>query len=271
MNEYNSRVSNIFLDIQETMKLKFRGWENDIPHSGEKGGIRERRVADFLASILPKKYGIGTGHIIDSQANPVISHQTDIIIYDSLDGIALPVDDYYSLYPCECVYATIEVKSKLNASDGGKESSTPQGEIYDCLVKTERLKHLNRDKYSLQPIHSIVFAYETDWKKEPAYQVKKWFEYFGEKYSLRLPESVMILEPSMVLGTYGPTGYNDSGVFSHIYEKDPLLYFISDLLHRLSQTKTAVPHLWNDYAHWRYGDIRAKIYMDQDISGRGDG
>lgn len=188
----NSSIGQIFSDVQETMKLKFRGWESDLPHSGEKGGVRERRVADFLLSVLPKRYGVGTGHIIDSQKEPVISHQTDIIIYDALDGISLPIDNYYSLYPCECVYAAIEVKSSLDASDG---KNGPNGDIYDCLLKTNQLKKFDRKRngHALSPIHSIVFAYGTIWKQDQAIQLCTWFEKLGNKYSLALPEMVMIL------------------------------------------------------------------------------
>ncbi len=239
------------------MKLKFRGWEKDIPHQGEKGGIRERRVTDFLSSILPKKYGIGTGHIIDSQREPVISYQMDIVIYDAVNGIVLPVDDYYSLFPCECVYAAIEVKSELNASDGEKG---PSGTIYECVESNTRLKSLNRAKYELLPIHYIVFSYTTAWSKTQADNVKNWFETFGERYSKKLPEAVLVLEPSFVLGTSGPSGYNDSGKLTHIYDREPLLYFTSDLIHRLSQTKVATPNLWHDYIHWQAGDVIARIY-----------
>jgi hypothetical protein len=253
----DSNVACFFAEVQATMWSKFRGWERDIPHEGEKGGIRERRVADFLLSILPQKYGVGTGHIIDSQEESVTSHQTDIVIYDALNGIALPVDNYYSLFPCECVYAAIEVKSELNASDGEKG---PSGKIYECVESTTCLKALNRAGHGLPPIHSIVFAYATAWDNDQAVFVKKWFEHFGGKYSKRLPEIVFVLEPGFVLGTSGPTGYNDKGKLTHIYGRDPLLFFTSDLIHRLSQTETATPNLWYEYIHWQPGDIMGGVY-----------
>ena len=251
-----SQVPRFFAEVEATMKLKFRGWEKDMPHQGEKGGIRERRVKDFLSSILPKKYGIGTGHIIDSQRDSVISYQMDIVIYDAVDGIVLPVDDYYSLFPCECVYAAIEVKSELNAADGEKG---PNGTIYECVESNTRLKSLDRAKYGLSPIHYIVFSYTTAWNKTQADNVINWFETFGEKYSKKLPEAVLVLEPSFVLGTSGPSGYNTKGKMSNVYEREPLLYFISDLIHRLSQTKVATPYLWHDYVHRQKGDVIARI------------
>jgi hypothetical protein len=62
-----SNVERFFGVVEESMRLRFRDLEKDLPHQAEKGGIRERRVADFLASVLPRKYGIGTGHIISTR------------------------------------------------------------------------------------------------------------------------------------------------------------------------------------------------------------
>ena len=82
-------IERFFDDVSKQMILFFKGWEQDLPHDGERGGIRERRVADLLRSILPKRFGIGTGHIIDSQNGS--SKQTDIVIYDAFDGHAYQV------------------------------------------------------------------------------------------------------------------------------------------------------------------------------------
>ena len=52
-----SNVEQFFAVVEESMKLRFRDLEKHLPHQGDKGGVRERRVADFLVSILPAKYG----------------------------------------------------------------------------------------------------------------------------------------------------------------------------------------------------------------------
>jgi hypothetical protein len=44
-------VERLFEEVAATMQLKFHGWEQDLPHHGERGGIRERRVATFLRSM----------------------------------------------------------------------------------------------------------------------------------------------------------------------------------------------------------------------------
>ena len=255
VSKAHSPMPGFFQDIQKTLSLKFHGWEKDLLHQGEKGGIRERRVKDFLKALLPSKYGIGSGHVIDSQGQ--ISYQSDIVVYDAHEGLALPVDDYYSLFPCECVYAVLEVKSELNAS-GGKKG--PSGTIFDCLTSNTKLKSLNRDKYDLPPINYVVFSYTTAWKNHQPDNVKAKFETLGKKHNKKLPEVIFILEPCSVLGTSGPSGYNELGQMTNIYDKEPLLYFISDLVYRLSQTKVTTPNLWYTYTNWLPGDAIAKIY-----------
>ncbi len=266
-----SNVEQFFAVVEESMKLKFRDLEKHLPHQGEKGGVRERRVADFLASILPTKYGIGTGHII-STCEPFISYQTDIVIYDAQNGIALPYDDYYSLFPCECVYAAIEVKSKLEASDGQRRA---EKSVYQCLESTTRLKGLKPKQIDLPRIHSIVFAYETAWAdKDKEVKTKHWFEFLGEKYDLRLPEVVFVLDPGFVLETGGPTGYNEDSKFPILYPTASLLHFISHLIDRLSEAeretakaKISIANL-QLYKEWYRGDLMAKVWEDsrwQDI------
>lgn len=260
-----SNVERFFSVVEESMRLRFRDLEKDLPHQAEKGGVRERRVADFLASVLPRKYGIGTGHIISTQ-EPFISYQTDIVIYDAQNGVALPYDNYYSLFPCECVYVAIEVKSKLEASDGEKRA---EKSIYQCLESTTRLKKLK--DCSLPRIHSIVFAYETAWAEEnTADKVKHWFELLGDKYDMRLPEVVFVLNPGFVLSTAGPTGYNEDGKLPILSPTASLLHFVSDLMQRLSEAeagtiKAGVPvaNLRN-YKQWYPGDLMARVWQDSE-------
>ena len=249
-------VEQFFTSVEDSMRLQFRGWEQDLPHQGEKGGIRERRVADFLSSILPKGYSIGTGHIVSPQ-EPFISYQTDIVIYDAQDGVALPFDAYYSLFPCECVCAAIEVKSKLDANDGDKRATTS---IYQCLERTTRLRQLKPSGPSR--IHSIVFAYETDWAEgNTAEKVKYWFEFLAEKYSLKLPEVVFVLDPGFVLTASGPSGYNENDKLPVLYPTASLLFLISDLMHRLSETEVSPANL-RDYKEWYPGDLQARVWQE---------
>lgn len=244
----SDHISKLFDDITESMRLKFRGWEQDLPHEGEKGGVRERRVADFLRSILPNCFGVGSGHIIDKHGNT--SGQIDIVIYNALDGIRLPIDDYYSLFPCECVHAAIEVKSTLTASSGAKE----RGSIYNCVETITKVKSLIMDDQETpNDLPCIVFAYQSDWK-EDIEKVMKWFHKFGAGKSL--PDITFVLDPGFLLCKDGK-----KSLYTHLYRKAPLLKFVEELLERMERAPISNPNLWNDYIKWGTDDITASIFL----------
>lgn len=248
----------------------FHGWEQDLPHQGEKGGIRERRVVDFLSKYLPKKYGIGTGHIIDSNGN--FSSQIDIVIYDAVNGTALPIDSYYSVFPAECVYATVEVKSKLSASHSQDENN--RGEIYTYMKSATKSKSLHWIG-DLPTIVSLVFAYSTQWTQDQWKQVASHSYYFGKSYGHSPPEVILVLDPGFVLCWYKLEGEEDKNYYSHCVTKNPLLFFLSDLITRLSKQKIHSPDLWQSYGDWLGTDkimtiIRAEAYaaVDAEILAR---
>jgi hypothetical protein len=183
--------------------------------------------------------------------------KTDIVVYDALNGIALPIDKYYSLFPCESVYAAIEVKSKLTASKSDSEEN--RGEIYKCTSSTTKLKLLYRGD-DLSPIVSSVFAYDTQWRKDQWQNTAMMFYYFGQKYKQKIPEIVLVLEdPSFSLCWYKLEGQQDKDRFSHLFTKNPLMFFLSDLINRLSKTSVAVPNFWDTYGDWITTDKIATI------------
>lgn len=246
-------VERLFEEVADTMRLKFRGWEQDLPHHGERGGIRERRVAAFLRSILPQRYGIGTGHIIDSKGNT--SGQVDIVIYDALNGVHFPIDEDYSLFPCESVYAAIEVKSTLTASAGEQ----PDGTIYECVEAATKVKSLYRH-INDQPemIQHIVFAYQSAWKDDIE-QVMKWFHTFTDETNKGLPDVVFVLASNFLLCTF-PT--IDLGRYSHVFLRAPLLALASQMLQRLERMKVQTPDLWDSYLKWQVGETIVRIYKE---------
>jgi len=240
------KVGEIFNEVNTEMMRQFAGWERDIPHHGERGGIRERRVVDFLRFILPQRYGIGTGHIIDRDR--MISKQSDIVIYDALDGIVFPIDNYYSLFPCESVFASIEVKSTLTASIGNEK---PSGTIFDCVKGTQKLRSLNRnnDDHTLPPIISAVFSYQTTWKNKQEEQVIDWFEKIGTYVSSPLPELIFVLKPSFLIYPLRNNGVESKDVPTVTIQWHALSQFVSQLIRLLSQAKVAVPDMWWEYEY----------------------
>lgn len=84
-------------------------------HSGDKGEFRERIISQFLRPFLPECYGIGSGEVF--AADGASSHQIDLVIYDTVFSNVLFRNSSNSLFPCEAVYGTIEVKSYLSTRE----------------------------------------------------------------------------------------------------------------------------------------------------------
>lgn len=88
----------------------------EINHQGSKGTYRQNSLKKFLAQgRLPSRYGIGTGEIVGPIQN--VSRQSDLIIYDQLNGFSLIYDEETQVYPIECIAGVIEVKSTLNKKE----------------------------------------------------------------------------------------------------------------------------------------------------------
>jgi hypothetical protein len=84
-----------------------------VSHHGELGRITEEIIKGVLERLLPKRFSIGTGFIINSKGDA--SAQTDVVIYDDFYNRPLLSEYGVRVFPVECVYATIEVKSVLDS------------------------------------------------------------------------------------------------------------------------------------------------------------
>ena len=94
---------NIFWD-EETKRLR---------HSGEFGSYREELVKKWLRVVVPEKFGISSGFLINSEG--AISTQCDIIIYDKTKTPKIENIDDQRFFPCETVACIGEVKSDVNS------------------------------------------------------------------------------------------------------------------------------------------------------------
>src|SRR5437762_100319 len=98
--------------VGKKMVVDFEDISSEVTHRGAKGRIREQRiVTDYLTKYLPSKIGIGTTEIVSSDDQ--ISHETDIVLYDKFTTPYLLKEECYQIFPIECVYGVLEVKSYL--------------------------------------------------------------------------------------------------------------------------------------------------------------
>ncbi|WP_152632997.1 DUF6602 domain-containing protein [Aliarcobacter butzleri] len=108
-------------------------------HSLSKGEYREQPIQEFFRELLPNKFAVLSGEIIDYKGN--VSPQSDLIIYRNIDGIPVFKTEPTILL-AESVMSIIEVKSKINLD-----------EYEDCLKKAEKL-------YKLKPFGKSIQQYE---------------------------------------------------------------------------------------------------------------
>jgi hypothetical protein len=101
--------------------------------------VRENTVRKFLSERLPKKYGLGAGEIVGRIRES--SRQSDVIVFDRQHGVTLLFDESVQVFPVDCVYGIIEVKSSLSKS-----------EFLDALEKIKALKSLAPGGNVAQPI-----------------------------------------------------------------------------------------------------------------------
>ncbi len=85
--------------------------KSSIDHRGEKGRTVESAVESALRAVLPDRFGLGTGFIINAVGEK--SGQLDLIIYDAMFNSPLMFGKGVGLFPVECVYGFVEVKSVL--------------------------------------------------------------------------------------------------------------------------------------------------------------
>lgn len=89
---------------------------SEMDHLYLRGKLREIAVLGFIKPWLTSKFATGSGKITD--CNGKLSSEIDVLIY--ANDVVPPVvysDDGFGLYPCESCIATIEVKSKLTATE----------------------------------------------------------------------------------------------------------------------------------------------------------
>lgn len=101
--------------LQDIAERSRRELNKLVPRRAELGRVTEEIIRNVLQRILPKRFSLGTGFVINSAGK--ISAQTDIVIYDNFYNSPLLSEFGAHLFPVECVYATIEVKSVLTIAE----------------------------------------------------------------------------------------------------------------------------------------------------------
>jgi hypothetical protein len=187
------------------MRAKVDFINDQLQHQGLKGKGNEKVLRKVLKHFLAKKYAIGTGVVIDR--NGTQSKQCDIVIYDNmLYPSILTLSDVH-MFPVDIVYATIEIKTTLDAGEAKKAlaniaSVRALNLIPDDFATILTLPSSSKDaglvRYEGPPTPPIgaVFAYDSDTQHLDT--LRGWFAPDDSTALVGAPQAQTLASPSLV-------------------------------------------------------------------------
>lgn len=110
-----SVVRSYWASALRRLQAEVDGFAKLVAHAGEQGRENELALARVLGSLIPARFGTGSGLLIDADDHQ--SGQVDVVIFEQAMEAALFAQTTQLLYPVEAAYATIEVKTTLTAED----------------------------------------------------------------------------------------------------------------------------------------------------------
>jgi hypothetical protein len=134
----NFQLSDLFAEFSKKMQIDFEGLTKQFKASTSKGNAREEIIKSFLGNNLYGFLGLSAGEIVSVDGN--CSNQQDVIIYDKFKCPIFYRAGDTAIYPCEGVYAVIEVKSKLD-----------KAELEDAVSKIRSVKKLKKEAFKTDP------------------------------------------------------------------------------------------------------------------------
>lgn len=141
-------MSKILTKYYEGILSQLRGevdFVNEVfTHEGLKGEGNETAIRDLITKFIPRRYGVGSGIVIDRDGNT--SKQSDIVIYDNHNYPEVFSMTSTHLYPIDFVYATIEVKTTLNSSKARQAIEN---------IKSVRSLNYIKDSFRVYPIDPV--------------------------------------------------------------------------------------------------------------------
>ena len=151
-----------------------------LTHSGVKGTVLEILISKLFKPLLPSDIGVGTGQIIEQHSGR-LSTQMDIILYDKSIVPPILFDESTGIFPIEAVLYTIEVKTKLNA--------TELSVAHDSAKALTEFKYLpglkNADgsdrHHSIEKVRSVIFALNTDLSGKNLTEAERYEKIYKEK------------------------------------------------------------------------------------------
>ncbi|MCP4260702.1 MAG: hypothetical protein GY774_24730 [Planctomycetes bacterium] len=166
-------LDHYFANVYNKLEADALLYNRELPHSGLVGSENELAIAGVLRDFLPPRFGVEVNALVIDRFGKV-SRQADIVIFDSERQASF----FRKVYPVENVYAVIEVKTSLTASEakGTLENLASVSELefrpaltpyWETRTKQEEIHHSPPALYS--------FAYRTDCQSFETYA--RWFDW----------------------------------------------------------------------------------------------
>lgn len=101
--------------VLRRLQAEVDGFNRIIGHQGERGRENELALARILQPLIPARYAVGTGIIIDASDNA--SKQCDVVLYEQADQARMLAQTNQLLHPVETVRVVIEIKTTLDKAE----------------------------------------------------------------------------------------------------------------------------------------------------------
>jgi hypothetical protein len=216
---------NLKASFDYSKKVFWDEGKNKLVHPGEFGSYREKIIHDWLRLYLPKKYGIASGFVINSENK--ISNQCDIIIYDLYNTPQIQTEENQKFFPIETILAIGEVKSDINSF----------AELKKFVEKLSKVKKMRSELKNPKPYYKHISG-NFDLERNPYDNVftflicnKFNFDPIGKNCNIDIYKTHrhnLILSISDGLMNYTSTGNSPNLSFPFINESELIPTFIKN-------------------------------------------
>ncbi|WP_441242250.1 DUF6602 domain-containing protein [Tardiphaga sp. 768_D3_N2_1] len=155
VDKFGTALAYFSLRVRETANIK---------HAGAKGTERELDLVAFIDGLLPNSYHARKGEVVDLKGRK--SPQLDVVIFDAIKNFPLYSGDTVVL-PAEALLASVEVKSKLNATEvATSQEAARELKLLEPMKRKlgSSTAHAASGPRAYRYLHGL-FAYDTDVKE----------------------------------------------------------------------------------------------------------
>lgn len=177
-------VEQYWTGVASQLQVEAEVFNRLVGHNGEMGRANEIALVQLVTRLLPARFGVGTGLVIDSRGRR--SRQCDLIVYDAASQPQILAHSTQLLFPIETVRLALEVKTTVSSEA-----------IEDVAEKAEAFRRLTPSSGSIPPF--ALFGYQAN--GAPAVRARE----LNGLADARRPNLACILVPGIVTDPSDPS------------------------------------------------------------------